>query len=164
MQRVTRSPKEFPRPQLGKRGPLKIVLVYDGLADLIRAYEIWSALAAQFKNKIQIVSSAWNFALLRDPRLRRKAALHTAEANMIVLSASGRSHLPEHMRHWIRSWIPWKKGRRDALIAVLDNQPPHSGNATRLCDFLRQLAKQTGMDFFCNTDEGQRRPEALAGA
>ena len=93
MQRATRNPKEVTRPQLGKRGPLKIVLVYDGFADLIRAYEIWSALAAQF-----------------------------------------------------------------------DKEPPLTANATRLCDFLRRLAKQTGMDFFCNTDEGQKRSEALAGA
>ena len=163
MQRKSRTPNPVPRPRAGKSAPLKIVVVYDGFSDLIRAHEMWSEVAAQLKHEIQVVSSVWNFALLRDPWQRQKAARKTADANMLVLSAGGHSELPDHARHWFSSWMPWKNGRRDALVAVLDKQTPPSANANRLCDFLRQIAKQTGMDFFCNTGGGRMCLEAPAG-
>ncbi len=143
---------------------LKIVLVYDGFTDLIRAHELWSGLVARFKSEMQIAGRAWNFSLLRDPRTRLKAALHTADANLVVFSASGRTELPEHMRNWIGAWIPWKKGRHDALVAMLDRQSPPSPAAFRLCQYLRQTAQKTGMDFFCNADQTPPRLDALAGA
>lgn len=161
MQDVIYNRGQVPRQKGAKRKPFKIVVVYDGFADLIRAYDTWATLTARFRKQIQIVTSAWNFAMLRDPSLRQKAALHTADADMIVLSASGRSDLPAHVRNWIRSWIPWKKGRSDALVAVLDEQSPLSATAAQLRNYLRRKAEQTGMDFFCNADHGQPRMAAV---
>ena len=155
---------QFVRRAKAGREPLKVVLVYDGLADLIRAYEMWTKLAARFEREIQIAASAWNFSMLSDARLRRKAALRSADADMILLSASGRCDLPDHIRNWIRSWIPWKKGRKDALVAVLDAECPLSAKAAQLRDFLRRKAEQTGMDFFCNADHGQPAIEAAGAA
>jgi hypothetical protein len=140
-------------PNRTRRTLLKIVLVYDGFTDLIRAHELWSGLVERFENEMQIVGRAWNFALLRDPRLRMKAALHTAEANMVILSASSQGKLPAHMQNWVNAWMPWKKGRRDALVAMVDHRRQPVVSA--LCQYLRQTAQQTGMDFFCNAqDEG----------
>jgi hypothetical protein len=133
-----------------ERPPLRIVVVYDGMADLIRVNEIWSRLVARFKDEIQIVSCAWNFASLRDPQLRERAAFHAGDADLIVLSASGRSKLPDYIRHWIRAWLPWKKGRRDALVATLDHESPACAAASPLRNYLRRTAEQSGMDFFCN--------------
>jgi len=163
MHRTTKISKAAPRPRRAERVPLKTVIVYDGFADLIRAYEMWAAIVARLKDKIQIVSSAWDFTGLRDPRLRRQAALNTASANVIVLSASGQSELPVYMLHWINSWLPWKKGRRAALVAVLDQQAPLPPAAAHLRNYLRRSAEQAGMDFFCNTDDGRMRMEAGAG-
>jgi len=163
MQQTARISNLVSRLRPGRRAPLKIVVVYDGFGDLIRAHETWTEVAAQLKHKVQVVSSVWNFALLRDPRQRQRAARKTADADMLVLSTGGRSELPAHVRHWFSSWAPWKQGRRDALVAVLDKQTPPSTNASRLRDFLRQVAEQTGMDFFCNTDGGRTRPEAPDG-
>jgi hypothetical protein len=163
MQQATRKSKDGSPPRPGKRAQLKIVLFYVGFADLLRAYDMWSALAAHFKNKIQIVSSAWSFALLRDPQFCRETALKTTDADMFVLSPGGRGEWPEPMRNWIGSWMPRKKGRRDALVAMLNKQTPPTANAARLCDFLRQSAERAGMDFFCNAGEGRERMEASAG-
>ena len=163
MKYITRHQDQLPRPKPARRKPLTIVLIYDGFADLIRAYHIWAKLVARFRKEIQIVSSAWNFAMLRDPRLREEAARRTADADMIVVSASGRAALPDHMRNWINSWLPWKKGRRDALVAVLDEQSHSSAAAAQLRDHFLQMAQQSGMDFFCNIDHGSLRMES-AGA
>ena len=135
--------------------PLKIVVVYDRIADLIRVDEIWSRLAARFKDEIQIVSCAWNFTSLRDPQLRKRAALHTIEADLIVLSASGRSEPPDYMRHWISAWLPWEKGRRDVLVALLDHEPSVRAIARPLRNYLRHTAEQGEMDFFCSTNQWQ---------
>ena len=69
------------------------------------------------------------------------------------------------MQNWIRAfWMPWKKGRRDALVAVLDPQTPRSNAANRFRNYLHQMAEQTGMDFFgvcvlrfTNANRGRRR-------
>ena len=162
MKHITRPQDQLPRLKQARRKPLTIVLVYDGFTDLIRAYHIWAKLVARFRKEIQIVASAWNFAMLRDPRLREEAARRTAEADMIVLSASGHAGLPDHMRNWISAWLPWKKGRRDALVAVLDEQSSSSASAAQLRDHLRQTAQQSGMDFFCNIDHDSLRMESAA--
>ena len=162
MKHLTKYRDQLPRPKQARRKPLTIVLVYDGFADLIRAYHVWAKLVARFRKEIQIVSSAWNFAMLRDPRLRQEAARRTADADMIVLCASGHAALPDHMRNWISAWLPWKKGRRDALVAVLDEQSRSSASAAQLLDHLRQTAHQSGMDFFCNTDHDSLRMESAA--
>ena len=137
-------------PNKGERPPLRIVVVYDGIAGLVRADEVWFRLIARFQDEIQIVSCAWNFTLLRDPQLHDRAALHTAEANMIVLSASGRTHLPGYIRDWMSLWLPSKKGRCDALVAVLDREPRGRVTALPLRNYLQHTAEQNGMDFFCN--------------
>lgn len=138
--------------QKARRGPLKVVLVYDGFADLIRAHEIWSRLVSTFEGDIEFVSSAWNFSLLRDPELGRRAARKAAGASMLLFAASGRSELPTHMRDWIGASIPWRKGRQSALVAVLDDQSPPSKTGAQICKYLRATAQKTGMDFFCNTE------------
>jgi hypothetical protein len=162
MKHMTRPQDQLPRPKHARRKPLTIVLVYDGFTDLIRAYHIWAKLVARFRKEIQIVSSAWNFAMLRDPRFCEEAARRTADADMIVLSTGGRAALPDHIRNWISAWLPWKKGRRDALVAVLDEQSRSSAAAAELRDHLLQTAQQSGMDFFCNTDHGSLRMESAA--
>jgi hypothetical protein len=156
--------RQLRRSNKTTRAPLKVVLVYDGFTDLIRAHEMWSGLVARFKNEMQIVGRAWNFSLLRDPRLRLRAALHTAEANMVVFSASGRSELPDHIRNWIGAWMPWKKGRRDALVAMLDHPTPVSATAPGLLTYLRRIAAQCDMDFFCSSGSPPTRMAAGAGA
>jgi hypothetical protein len=50
----------------------------------------------------------------------------------------------------MNAWLPWKKGRCNALVAVLDHEPPACAAALPLRNYLRHTAKQGGMDFFCN--------------
>lgn len=164
MHSSTQRPAQAVRSRKTQRPPLKIVLVYDGFTDLIRAHEMWSTLTGCFHGNFRVVSRAWNFALLRDPRLRRRAALSTAKADMVVLAASGRSELPDYMRTWIDAWMGWKKGRHDALVAVLDHQMRPTPTSARLCDYLRRTARATGMDFFCNAEQNQLPLQAAVGA
>ncbi len=138
------------RPNRAEPPPLKIVVVYDGFTDLIRVMDIWFRLIARFKDEIQIVSCAWNFTSLRDLQLRKRAALHAAEADMIVLAANGKSKLPNYMRLWVNAWLPWKRGRCHALVAALDHELPVRAAALPLRNYLQRAAERSGMNFFCN--------------
>jgi len=155
MQRITKNPQPVPHAKWGRHNPLKVVFIYDGIADLLHAYDTWARLAARFKHEFQIVTSAWNFNMLRDPRLRQKAVMRSADADVIVLSASARHELPDHVRNWIRSWLPWKQGTGNALVAMLQENPLGSATAARFRDYLREKAQQAGMDFFCNREDSQ---------
>lgn len=140
----------FPKP--AERPPLKIVGVYDGIGGLIRVNDIWLRLVSRFKNEIYIVGCAWDFTLLRDEQLRKRAARHAGDADLIVLSASGESEPPDYIRHWMNIWLPRKMGRCRALVAALHHEPLVRAAATPLHKYLRHAAQRSGMDFFCNAD------------
>jgi hypothetical protein len=136
-----------------------MVIVYDGLGDLVRVYEVWSKLVVRFVHDIQIHCSAWNFSLLRDAELQELAARRTAEADMVVLSANGKNNLPDHMKDWIASWLPHKAGRGGALVAVLEPRAGGGAPEPVLRNYLREIARDGGMDFFCNEDQPLLPPE-----
>jgi len=131
--------------------PLKVTIVYEGQSGLARANELWFKLAARFDGEIQIATDTWNFALLRGPRLRELAARAAIAANIIIVSASGASPLPAHIRNWIDAWLPLKRGRNDAFAVLLEEKPADSNE---LVPELREAAEEEGhMEFFCNSPE-----------
>jgi hypothetical protein len=143
--------------------PLHIAVVYDGFADLIRVHDIWSRLISPLRDEMRIFCRAWNFAVLRDRRLRERAALHTAKADLIVLSANGRSEPPDYIKLWINAWLPRKKGRRNALVAVLDGNTSEGAAVLPLRTYLRHTAKRSRIDFFCDADQRQSLTKTQAG-
>ena len=155
----SKTQKQTPPPH-GGASSLKIAVAYDGFSDLIRVSEMWARLAMRQSGATKVDSAAWNFSSLRDPNLGAEAAAQTAQANMIVLSFSGRGGPPEHMKNWIDSWLPLKKRRGDAIVVMLDVESPLGEAARMFRDQLKRLARRSGMTFFCN----HRRPAQVDGA
>jgi hypothetical protein len=141
---------------------LKIIIVHENLIAGIAAVAVLRRLVAQLEAELEIKSGAWQidsnvwkFEMLRDPELCVQAAADAAEADMIIISVGG-AGLSARVGDWIESVLPMKDGRPAALVALLDrghdsaSEPPRSGA------YLRGLAKQHGLDFFCNTDDQSR--------
>ncbi len=152
---------------MNARNPvLKIVIAYEDLANGIEATAMLSRLAAQLETEFQIKSDAWQidnsvwkFELLRDPELRKQAAAEAVAADMIILSVCN-ARLPASVSDWIESVLPMKEGRPAALVALFDGENDTSGEPPRPEAYLRRLAEQNGLDFFCNTDGRFQRVES----
>jgi hypothetical protein len=97
-------------------------------------------------------NSVWKFEMLRDPELWKQAATEAIEADMIIISVGG-AELPACVKNWIESVLPMKEGKPAALVALLDRGNDASGEPPRPQTYLRRLAGQSGLDFFCNTDD-----------
>lgn len=145
---------------------LKIVIVYEDLVTGIEATAVLSRLAGQLETEFQIKNdtwrmdnSAWKFEMLRDPKLWNEAAIEAVGADIIIVSVGG-AELPACVRDWIENVLPMKEGRPAALVAMLDGRNDASDEPPRLGAYLRRLAAQCGVDFFCNPDGQPPRVES----
>lgn len=138
---------------------LKIVIVHGDLITGIHAAAVLRRLAAGLDAEFEIKSDewridsgVWKFEMLHDPELWEQAASEAVEADMIIISAGG-DELPVCVEQWIESVLPLKAGGPAALVALLDQSDEASGGPLRLEVYLRRLAEQFGLDFFCNTED-----------
>jgi len=127
----------------------RILIAYEGFAALVRAQDVRSQIANRFKGEIEITGGSWNFALLGHTQLREQAAAEAAEADMIIIAASGQAGLPSHVATWIEGWSQARQDQQTALVASLERGQNASSD---LAAELRDLAAKAGMDFFCNLD------------
>lgn len=141
---------------------LKIIVVHENLIAGIAAMAVLRRLVMQLEAELGIKSSAWQidsyvwkFELLRDPELGAQAAAEAAEADLIIISV-GAVGLPARVRDWLERVLPVKDGRPAALVALLDRGNDASGEPSRSGAYLRRLAGEYGLDFFCNTDDQSR--------
>lgn len=141
---------------------LKISILHESLIAGIAAVAVLRRLVAQLEAELKIQSGAWQidsnvwkFEMLRNPELRAQAAADAAEADMIIISV-GSAGMPDRVRDWIESVLPMKDGRPAALVALLDRGNDASGEPPRSGAYLRRLAGEYGLDFFCNTDDQSR--------
>jgi hypothetical protein len=141
---------------------LKIIIVHENLIGGIAAVAVLRRLVAQLEAELEIKSGAWQidsnvwkFEMMRDPELCAQAAAEAAEADMMIISVGG-AGLPARVGDWLESVLPMKDGRPAALVALLDRENDASGEPPRSGAYLRRLAEQHGLDFFCNTDDQSR--------
>ena len=142
---------------------LKIVIVHEDLITGIEATTLLSRMAAQLEAEFEIKSDTWQmdsgiwkFEMLRDPELWEQAVAEAAAADMIIISV-GDAGLPACVRHWIEKALPMKEGGPAALVALLDRDNDTPAEPSRPEVYLRRLAGQYGLDYFCNSGDQTRR-------
>jgi len=142
---------------------LKIIIVHEDLNTGIEAATILRRMAERLEAEFKIESGAWQmesaiwkFEMLRDPELRGQATREAAQADMIIFSLYD-AELPASVRDWIENVLPMKDGGHSALVALLDRKNAASSETSPPEAYLRRLAGQYGLDYFCNTDNQNRR-------
>ena len=141
-------------------GDFHIVLLHEDLVSGIRGSSVLERLAGQLEMESgQLDIEIWKIAVLRDARLRGRVITALAHANMIIVSAAGGAELPDHIKELIETSCARRSDRDAAIVALLDWERATSGQMPRVGRYLRRLAAQTGMAFFCNQGAGQPRLE-----
>jgi hypothetical protein len=91
----------------------------------------------------------WKFDLLRNPHMRRLAALDASEAHVIVLSAHGRDpEWPVAVREWIAEWHWQRTDQPGALVVFLGGEYQQGAGGHPMLAFMEDIARGVGLEFF----------------
>jgi hypothetical protein len=131
---------------------LNIVVVYETFPNAIQAREMSERLAGELQLDGEIDCDFWNFELLNNAYLRGQAAAEASDAGMIIIATSAAGELPPQVLTWINSWPRHPREDLAALVVLMD-LPGEIEDTPPVCEFLRQIASERGMDFFCKAGE-----------
>ena len=95
----------------------------------------------------------WNFEVLAISSLRELASYEAAAADLIIIAAHEARKLPPGIANWITRWLDLRKGRRGALVALLDSNLATQDAPRAVCMKLKASAARGHLDFFAVTDD-----------
>ena len=126
----------------------KIVIAYENCCSGSWAIRMTERLAIHLPPSIRISTESWKFELIENPRLQELAVESIAEADMLILAASGNKELPPVIAQWIERWALRPRTEPVALVALHDGEvsTPDKSNALRA--YLHGMARQGNVDFF----------------
>ncbi len=143
----------------------KINIVHEDTIAGLHAVGVLNRLAARLGTQLgrdispwRICTRVWKFEWLQCPEWWEDAVAKSAEADMIIIATGKHSELPVGVRSWIENVLPRRADGLTALVALLDQRG--ECRARLSARYLRQLARQSGVDFFCNLDDRPERVEA----
>jgi hypothetical protein len=132
---------------------MKVVVVYEDMETGHRAMKICNHLHQFQGAEEQFRLSLWNYAIFRLPELRDLAAYDAAPAALIIVSTHGQGDVPQEVQDWFDLWLQRRIPQESALVAILDAPPDGDQCLSPIQVFLKKVADQAGMDFFCQHGE-----------
>jgi hypothetical protein len=130
----------------------KVFVVHEDTLTGVRAAAVLGRLGDFLNNEPVIQNDIWKFDSLAHPALYEQASRQAVAADMIIVSASGSQPLPAHVDEMIFDALGRKKNRPAAVVALLDMKTDCAGESP-VGARLRQMAGETGTDYFCNSGE-----------
>jgi hypothetical protein len=126
----------------------KIVIAYEHFDGGTRAKNMTERMAAQLPPPITINTDAWKFELLGDLHLKELAGCSAAEADMLIIAATGNTELPAHVTQWIEQWAFRERNEAGALVALHSLEQDALEESSPLRTSLRRIAEQGNVHFF----------------
>ena len=137
-------------PRWEPKYPFDLAVAYEDLASRKRALQLYDHLAGQLLDEYDFQCTWWKFEHLQDRQLGARAADAATDANMIIVAVRDGLQLPATAKSWIEKWLPFKTDRQSALVALIAEPHDAAGGSCPVQVYLRNVALQTGMDFFCH--------------
>ncbi len=137
-------------PHWEPKYPFDLVVAYEDLASRKRALQLYDHLAGQLLDEYDFQCAWWKFEHLQDRHLVARAADAATDANMIIVAVRDGLQLPATAKRWIEKWLPFKTDRQSALVALIVEPHAAAGGSCPVQVYLRNVALQIGMDFFCH--------------
>ncbi len=146
------------KPSRGKsvdsQPKFNVVVAYEDVASSKRALQTCDLIAKTLGDEVYISKSMWKFDVLRMPGMTDLAATDTVHADMIILAAHNED-FPSSVRTLLEQTPASKRNYPRALVALLDNSS--TTNVGSGVQYLKDMAVQRHMDFFCQTESGLLR-------
>jgi hypothetical protein len=126
----------------------RIVIVYENLVSAARALRACEFLRGEIGDTVSLDVNVWKIAILEDSDSRRFAGIAAAQADVVIVSTSGREEIPGAFRVWVESWTRMENGGRPAVFTLFGD---HIGEgAFSIASFLREKTALRGIEFFCH--------------
>ncbi len=127
-----------------------VVMVYADFAAGQRAMQTCKSLITRFGQDFEFQTHLWKFDMLRFDDCRQLAASQATAADMIILSLGERNHLPEATWNWVEDWLPERRDRPGALVALLRKPGESSAASLEIQSALEMAARRGGLTFFAH--------------
>jgi hypothetical protein len=127
---------------------LEVMLVHEDLPAGRRGKEVLDQVALNLEPKADFLVNPWNFEMLRNRALQGQAVLDAAHADIVVLSAHGRTKLPAAGRAWLEVCLDRRDDSPCALVVSLDPGVRESSEANPMMKYVHALAWQAGVEVF----------------
>lgn len=138
------------------RTAFRVVAIHDGFSAGIRAQEALEWLKYLLSPELKVYAKVWSVEHLKRPDLYAMSIHATAEADVLIVCASGLKPLPEHIRRWLDSSLAERQSACPVLVALHDGKRESSCTMGPLCTCLKRIADFWHADFMCNDDFDQR--------
>ena len=126
-----------------------VAIAYEDFETGKHAKKTYDFLVKTIGEDWRFANQMWKFDVLLLPKLREIAVEDAARADIIMISSRGRE-LPEHVKLWIESWLPF--GAPLALVALFQQvrEDLAHGNISR--NYLAKVARRANIEFFAQPD------------
>jgi hypothetical protein len=139
--------------------PFNVLIAYEDFETGKHAKRTYDYLAENLGPECQLTNQMWKFDALSIPKLREIAVRDASLADIIIISSHGET-LPEYVNKWIDSWL--MQGSEALALVALFDQPESELGVASMKNYLAEIARRAGMEFFAQPDEwpGSERDEA----
>jgi hypothetical protein len=122
-----------------------VTIIYESIDAGKRAKRLSDRVVAEAAAEDAFELNLWNFGVLGIPQVRNAAASAAAIADVVILSMSGTTPLPEQTVEWVEMWTWLIDGRRPAVVALFAAQ---NSRCVAIQTYLRRSACSKKLDFF----------------
>lgn len=138
--------------------PFRIVIIYENLVSAARALRACEILRGEISNATSMEINVWKMSGLGDLASRATSALAAANADVVIVSASGAEDQPAHLPIWVEEWLGQDAAAGSALFTLLGNHV--TPGAASLASWLRDKAEPNGIQVFSHPsfDGGECAP------
>ena len=132
----------------GAAGDFSVVIACEDSATAPSACEVLGLLEQDLKAEGRLTYRWWNFELLACTAFHETAAAEAATADMIIIDVHAGRELPQEVTAWMNQWLPLRKNRPGALVAVLDSDLQKPDASPEILAQLKRVAALAHLDFF----------------
>lgn len=86
------------------------------------------------------------------------AVTAVTEADVIIVSLSGRTDLPVPVRRWMDTWPNYKQMNHITLVVVFGSEAAEGTAQNVLISYFQEIAKEHGLDFLCHREGAKKAP------
>jgi hypothetical protein len=161
MQQTPFLPLDFNNLRLTSQPVFHVFIACENQAALARAKKIENQINVLCGSDFKTSHMVWSFSLLRHTELRKHALAEASKADIILLSISSKDELAWQVRSLLEELPVRKPAGRAALIALLGFERTWGAESPSPLSYLRQLADERGLDFFCNRPVRMELPKPI---
>lgn len=162
MQQLAPLPKIRRRNIQSPKPTFSVVAIHEGGIAGMRAQDTLQSLKEDLCSDLEIHSACWSFQNLERLDLRAMSIRIGAASDVIVVSASDKEVLPDHIKRWLDACLQKQRDGRAMLVALHEDERGCDHLPGPLCSHLEQQAFRWETEFTCNDDLKQHlNPEAV---